>query len=170
MLKPWNEQLSTLATKIHRSRVRIVERLNGVLEKHLFSSEEVTIRYASSLEGKGDLSEYEPLIAERLETRVQAELVSGHSLIGPHRDDLEINFDGRDILKFGSSGQQRSAFLLLLLANIAVYFATRNEYPLFLIDDIDSELDHERIGRLLEVLQGKTQTISSTTKIHITVH
>ena len=167
LLQPWNEQLSSLASKIHRSRVRIVERLNEVLEKHLFSSEEVTIRYASSLDGKGDLSDYESLIAERLITRVQAELVSGHSLIGTHRDDLEINFDGRDIRKFGSSGQQRSAFLLLLLANIAVYFATRNEYPLFLIDDIDSELDHERIGRLLDFLEGKTQTIVTTSKANI---
>jgi DNA replication and repair protein RecF len=122
------------------------------------------IRYASSLEGKGDLSEYERLIAERLKTRVQAELVSGHSLIGIHRDDLEITFDGRDIRKYGSSGQQRSAFLLLLLATISVFFATRNEYPLFLIDDIDSELDHERIGRLLEFLNGKTQTIVTTSK------
>ena len=164
LLSPWNEQLAALATKIHRSRVRIVERLNEVLEKRLFSSEEVNIRYASSLEGKGDLSEYERLIAERLETRVQAELVSGYSLIGIHRDDLEITFDGRDIRKYGSSGQQRSAFLLLLLAAISVFFATRNEYPLFLIDDIDSELDHERIGRLLEFLNGKTQTIVTTSK------
>lgn len=167
LLQPWNERLSSLAAKIHRSRVRIVERLNEVLEKHLFSSEEVAICYASSLEGKGDLSDYELLIAERLTTRVQAELVSGHSLIGPHRDDLEITFDRRDIRRFGSSGQQRSAFLLLMLANIAVYFATRNEYPLFLIDDIDSELDNERIGRLLEFLQGKTQTIVTTSKTNI---
>jgi len=164
LLLPWNEQLAASATRIHRSRVRIVERLNEVLEKRLFSSEEVSIRYASHLEGKGDLSDYEELLTERLKTRVQAELVSGHSLIGPHRDDLEITFDGRDIRRFGSSGQQRSAFLLLLLANIAVYFATRSEYPLFLIDDIDSELDHERIGRLLEFLNGKTQTIVTTSK------
>ena len=167
LLLPWNAQLSSLADRIHRSRMRIVERLNEVLEKHLFSSEEVGIRYSSSLEGKGDLTDYEALIAERLQTRVQAELVSGYSLIGPHRDDMEVTFDGRDLRKYGSSGQQRSAFLLLLLSNIAVYFATRNEYPLFLIDDIDSELDHERIGRLLEFLEGKTQTIVTTSKANI---
>jgi DNA replication and repair protein RecF len=166
-LAPWNEQLAALASKIHRWRERVVERLNEALEKRLFSSEEVSIRYASSLEGKGDLTDYQSLISERLRTRVQAELVSGHSLIGPHRDDLEITFDGRDIRKYGSSGQQRSAFLLLLLANITVYFATRNEYPLFLIDDIDSELDNERIGRLLEFLHGKTQTIVTTSKANI---
>src|SRR5688572_19066740 len=38
MLMPWNGQLASTATKIHRSRIRIVERLNEVLEKHLFSS------------------------------------------------------------------------------------------------------------------------------------
>ena len=164
LLEPWNKQLATLSTRIHRSRVRIVERLNEKLEERLFGSESVRIRYASSLEGKGDLNEYESLITERLKTRVQAEVASGHALIGTHRDDLEITFDGRDLRKFGSAGQQRSALLLLLLANIAVYHATRNEYPLFLIDDIDSELDHNRIGQLLEYLDGKTQTIVTTTK------
>jgi DNA replication and repair protein RecF len=167
MLEPWNQQLATLASKIHRWRERVVERLNEVLEKRLFSSEEVSIRYASALEGKGDLTDYAALISERLRTRVQAELVSGHALIGPHRDELEITFDGRDIRKFGSSGQQRSAFLLLLLANISVFNATRDEYPLFLIDDIDSELDQDRIGRLLEFLKGKTQTIVTTSKANI---
>ena len=167
MLEPWNQQVAALAGKIHRWRERVVERLNEVLEKHLFSSEEVSIQYSSALAGKGDLTDYSAVISERLRTRVQAELVTGHSLIGPHRDELEITFDGRDIRKFGSSGQQRSAFLLLLLANISVYFAMRDEYPLFLIDDIDSELDHDRIERLLEFLDGKTQTIVTTSKANI---
>ena len=164
LLEPWNEQLAALSTKIHRSRVRIVERLNEMLERRLFGTEEVVIRYASSLENKGDLDDFESLMTERLKTRVHAELVAGYSLIGTHRDDLEFKFDGRDLRRYGSAGQQRSALLLLLLANIAVYHATRNEYPLFLIDDIDSELDYKRIGQLLEYLDGKTQTIVTTTK------
>jgi len=164
LLEPWNEQLAALSTKIHRSRVRIVERLNEMLQRRLFGTEEVSVRYASSLEGKGDLSNYEALITERLKTRVHAEVIAGRSLIGTHRDDLDITFDGRDLRRYGSAGQQRSALVLLLLANIAVYHATRSEYPLFLIDDIDSELDHKRIGKLLEYLDGKTQTIVTTTK------
>ena len=108
LLEPWNEQLAVLSTKIHRSRVRIVERLNEMLERRLFGTEEVRIRYASSLEGKGDLGDYERSITERLKTRVQAELVAGYSLIGTHRDDLEVMFDGRDLRKYGSAGQQRS--------------------------------------------------------------
>lgn len=164
MLEPWNEQMTALAAKIHRGRTRFVERINEVLEKRLFGREELSIRYVSSLEGKGDLTDYAGLLAERLKLRVQAELVAGHSLVGPHRDDMEVLFDGQDIRKFGSSGQQRSALLLLQLANITVFHATRGEYPLFLLDDIDAELDHRRIGHLLEYLAGKTQTVVTTSK------
>lgn len=163
-LAPWNDQLAALATRIHKARVRFVERLNEAFEHELFGGETVSIRYISSLEGKGDLNDYSNLITERLQLRVQAEIASGHSLIGPHRDDLEIFFDGHELRKFGSSGQQRSAVLLLQLANINVFFATRGEYPLFLIDDIDAELDYERIGKLLTFLDGKTQTIVTTSK------
>ncbi|MEO6588276.1 MAG: DNA replication and repair protein RecF [Pyrinomonadaceae bacterium] len=164
LLEPWNEQLIQLATRIHKARVRFVERLNGVLEKKLFGKEEITIRYNSSLEGKGDLSDYAALLTERLNLRVQAELVNGHSLIGTHRDDLDILFDGHDLRKYGSSGQQRSALLILQLANVSVFYEQHNEYPLFLLDDIDAELDYKRIGQLLEFLQDKTQTFVTTSK------
>ncbi len=164
LLEPWNDQIASLSARIHRSRVRIVERLRDALVTDLFASEEVALSYASSLDGKGDLNNYQEATLERLRMRVQAELVAGHSLIGAHRDDMRITFDGRDLRKFGSAGQQRSAVLMLLLANIAVYNATRGEYPLFLLDDLDSELDHKRIGLLLEYLKDKTQTIATTSK------
>jgi DNA replication and repair protein RecF len=163
-ITPWNEQLVTLSAEIHRSRTDYLERLKQVLERRLFEREDITIRYVSSLEGKGDLSDYEALIAERLELRLPAELASGYALIGPHRDDLEILFDGRDMRAFGSSGQQRSALIILDLAAISVYYSWHNEYPLFLIDDVDAELDRKRIGYLLEYLEGRTQTFITTSK------
>src|SRR5678815_3702208 len=147
----------------------IRERLNEALEDRLFGEELVSVRYLSSLEGKGDLSDYESLLQERLKLRVQAELVAGHSLIVPHRDDLEIRFDGHDLKKFGSSGQQRSAVLILQLANITVFHATRGEYPLFLLDDLDAELDYRRIGQLLEFLHEKTQTFVTVSYTHLTL-
>ena len=164
LLGPWNEQLVTHATRIHRSRLRIVERLNEALETTLFGAEKMSVRYVSSLEGKGDLSDYETLIIERLKLRVPAEIAAGYALNGPHRDDLEILLDGHDLRKYGSAGQQRSALLLLQLANLSVYYAQQQEYPLFLLDDIDAELDYKRIGQLLEFLDGKTQTFVTTSK------
>lgn len=164
LLEPWNEQLIALSAKIHKARVRYVELLQNSLEKRLFERETVTIRYVSHLEGKGDLSDYKALLTERLNLRVQAELAAGHALLGTHRDDLEILFDNRDLRTFGSSGQQRSALLILQLAAINLYFERNNEYPLFLLDDIDAELDKKRTAKLLEFLQDKTQTFLTTSK------
>lgn len=163
-LEPWNQQLAQHAARIHRSRVRIVERINQAAEEGLFGGDKLSIRYVSALEEKGDLENYEELIAERLRLRVQAEAASGYALIGPHRDDLEITLDGHDVRRFGSSGQQRSALLTLLLANLEIYFAQRQEYPVFLIDDIDAELDYKRIHSLLDHLRGRAQTFVTTSK------
>lgn len=163
-LAPWNEQLIKLSGEIHRARLDYVARVNSALERRLFEREEITIRYVSSLEGKGDLTDYEGLIAERLRLRMQAEISAGYSLIGPHRDELEILFDGRDIRQFGSSGQQRSALILLDLAAISVYHSWHSEYPVFLLDDVDAELDRKRVSRLLEYLEGRTQTFVTTSK------
>jgi DNA replication and repair protein RecF len=164
LLTPWNEQLISLSTSIHRARTDYVGRLNEVLEHRFFGNEDINIRYVSSLEGKGNLDDYVSLIAERLQFRLQAEIAAGYSLIGPHRDDLEIEFDGRNMRAFGSSGQQRSALIILDLAKVSVYYSWHNEYPLFLIDDVDAELDRKRINCLLEHLEGRTQTFITTSK------
>jgi DNA replication and repair protein RecF len=164
LVAPWNEQLVRLSTEIHSARTDYVARLNAVLERRLFDKEDIGIRYVSALEGKGNLDDYQALIAERLQLRLQAEIASGYALIGPHRDDMEILFDGRDMRAFGSSGQQRSALIILDLANVSVYYSWHNEYPLFLIDDVDAELDRKRINRLLEYLEGRTQTFITTSK------
>ncbi len=164
LLAPWNEQLIGHGSEIHRSRTDYVNRLEGALEPRLFEKEDVTIRYVSSLEGKGNLDDYEALLAERLQLRVQAEVAAGYALIGPHRDDLEILFDGHDMRTYGSSGQQRSALIILDLAKVSVYYSWHNEYPLFLIDDVDAELDRKRINCLLEYLEGRTQTFITTSK------
>jgi len=70
----------------------------------------------------------------------------------------------REIRTYGSSGQQRSALLLLDLAAISVYNSSHNDYPIFLVDDVDAELDEKRIKRLLEYLEGRTQTFITTSK------
>ena len=164
LLAPWNEQLATLGDEIHRSRSAYTEQLNNALERTLFEPAELQIRYASSLETKGDLDDYEELMRARLQLRMPAELAAGRALVGPHRDDLAVHLGGREIRTYGSSGQQRSALLLLDLAAISVYNFCHQDYPLFLVDDVDAELDEKRIRRLLEYLEGRTQTFITTSK------
>ncbi len=164
LIQPWNDQLVALGSEIHQARVNHVDQLRAHLNPELFQAEEITIRYKSSLEGKGDLGDYANLLKERLSLRLKNEIAAGYSLVGPHRDDLEILFDGHEIARFGSSGQQRSALLILDLAQISVYYQVFEEYPIFLIDDLDAELDRTRIEILLNHLDGRSQTIVSTSK------
>lgn len=164
LVAAWNEQVATLGTEIHKARIEYTERLNSVLERTLFEPAELQIRYVSTLESKGDLSDYEALLRERLQLRLPAEVAAGRSLVGPHRDDLSIHLEGREMRVYGSSGQQRSALLLLDLAAISVYNSWHDDYPLFLVDDVDAELDEKRIRRLLEYLEGRTQTFITTSK------
>jgi DNA replication and repair protein RecF len=164
LLGPWNEQLYRLGTLIHRAREDYVAGLNSVLERRLFEKRDVTTRYVSSLEGKGDLGDYESLLRSRMEVRLPAEVSAGYALIGPHRDDLEILLDGREMRAYGSSGQQRSALLLLDLAAISLYNSNANHHPVFIIDDVDAELDEGRIRHLLEYLENRTQTFITTSK------
>jgi len=163
MLEPWNTQLIDLSAQLHRARTRYVDLLNEELEHSLFS-DSISIGYASSLEGKGDLAAYLGVSSHHLQTRMFAEMYAGACLVGPHRDDLHIRFGNRDLRSFGSSGQQRSALITLDLAAISVYHSRHQDYPVFLIDDLDAELDGSRIERLLEYLEGRSQTFLTTSK------
>jgi len=170
LVAPWNDQLLTYGSEIHSRRTAYVEQLRDELQPRLFGHERIEIRYTSALEGKGDLSDYRRVFQERLMFHLRNELAAGHSLVGPHRDDLGIVADGHDLARFGSSGQQRSALLLLDLAQMLVYHKTFEEYPLFLVDDVDAELDRKRIETLLDYLEDKPQTIVSTSKRSIGEH
>jgi DNA replication and repair protein RecF len=168
-VEAWNEQLVELGTSIHNERTAYVERLNRVLDQNdhgraIFGAERINVCYRSQLEGKGDLDRYADLFRERLGLRLPAEIAAGHSLIGPHRDDLEILSEGREVAKYGSAGQQRSALLLLDLAQVSIYNYIYEESPVLLIDDIDAELDRGRIEALLSELEGRTQTVISTSR------
>jgi DNA replication and repair protein RecF len=170
LLEPWNDQLVALGAEIHTSRLGYVEKLKAALQPKLFQNESITVRYKSSLEGKGDLSDYPRVMRERLMHHLANEISLGYALVGPHRDDLEILSDGYDISRFGSSGQQRSALLILDLAQMVVYHSVLDDYPVFIVDDIDAELDRNRIEILLDTLAGNSQVFISTSKRAIAQH
>ena len=168
-VEAWNEQLAQFGAAIHDARTGYVERLNHVLDSNdhgraIFGAERINVRYRSQMEGKGDLGDFAAAFRERLTLRLGAEIAAGHSLIGPHRDDLEILADDREVARYGSAGQQRSALLLLDLAQVSIYNSIYEESPVLLIDDIDAELDRGRIEALLGELEGRTQTFVSTSR------
>mgnify|MGYP003375385473 CR=1 FL=1 len=70
------------------------------------------------------------------------DLYTGHTGVGPHRDDLHIEIDGRSARSFGSQGQQRSCVLALKLAEASLLYRLLGERPVVLLDDVMSELDY----------------------------
>ena len=85
----------------------------------------------------------------------------GLTHVGPHRDDLELTLDGRELRLFGSAGQQRTAAIALRMLEAATLRAHAGAEPILLLDDPFAELDTRRSTRILELLQkgGLGQTI-----------
>ena len=83
-------------------------------------------------------------LREHLESHRLAELQSGSCLSGLHKDDLELEINGRSARAYASQGQTRSAALALKFAQRELFFRDTGEYPVLLLDDVLSELDAPR--------------------------
>lgn len=88
------------------------------------------------------------------------------TLIGPHRDDLALAVNAREVRSFGSQGQQRTAALALKMAELEFMKEEVGEYPILLLDDVMSELDAARRRFLLDLVQPKAQMFVTTTGLH----
>lgn len=104
-------------------------------------------------------------LAAELAERHQQDLERGFTGHGPHRDDLAITREGRELRAYGSQGQQRLGLLALLLAEREAIAATRDATPVMLLDDVMSELDRDRRSRLVNLLRGRGQSVITTTDL-----
>ena len=100
-----------------------------------------------------------------LHDRLERDLERGFSSYGPHRDELAIVRNGRELRTYGSQGEQRLALLALLLAERSVLERERGRLPLMLLDDVMSELDRDRRELLVEDLAAGGQTVIATTEL-----
>ncbi len=98
-------------------------------------------------------------LAAELAERTPGDVERGYTGHGPHRDDLAMLRDGRELRVYGSQGQQRLALLSLLLAERASLARLRAAPPLMLLDDVLSELDPDRRARLLALLRQGGQAL-----------
>ena len=104
-------------------------------------------------------------LARRLVETADKEVWNGSTLVGPHRDDLVFELDGRDLAGFASRGQQRTAILALKLAELDVVTALDGHPPLLLLDDVFSELDPERRSHLVRRIAALPQAFITTTTL-----
>jgi len=106
-------------------------------------------------------------LAAELAERVDADLERGFTTHGPHRDDLALLRDGRELRAYGSQGEQRLALLALLLAERAALEDERGAPPLLLLDDVMSELDATRRECLVARLRVGQSVVTTTDLAHV---
>ncbi len=85
-----------------------------------------------------------PQLLAHQESHRRAEIESRTCLSGPHKDDISVDIDGNPAKTFASQGQTRTAALALKLAARDIFFQDTGEWPVLLLDDVLSELDHRR--------------------------
>ena len=104
-------------------------------------------------------------LRQSFDETAESEGYQGHTLVGPHRDDLAFHAGGRNLATIASRGQQRSLLIALLFAEIELLTDSAGRPPLLLLDDAFSELDPERRDHLVERLSALPQAIITTTAL-----
>ena len=150
MLDVFEEEIAANGVKITEIRRKYIERLGEYLPQvynGLSSGKE-------SLETEYISSCGEEELRQSLLNARKNDMFTGTTSIGPHRDDIEFKINGISARSFGSQGQKRSVALALKLAEAEVIKKISGEYPVFLLDDVMSELDPERQNYILNHIKG----------------
>lgn len=159
----WSCQLAHEAATISYYRARYVEKVNrtvGEILSDMTGGREVaSVTYIGSSgeqpEAYFDRERTEKKYRELLNTSHAREIGAGFTLWGPHRDDIGIELGGACARLFASQGQQRSLSLCMKLAEGEICREDCGEYPVFLFDDVMSELDSHRRAYMTEHIRGK---------------
>ncbi len=92
---------------------------------------------------------------------IEREIRYGATLYGIHKDDISIRLNEREARSYASQGQQRSLALAMKLAEGEMAKTVGGEYPVFLLDDVLSELDAQRREFILRSLTGRQIIVTS---------
>ncbi|MBQ7378245.1 MAG: DNA replication/repair protein RecF [Clostridia bacterium] len=166
----WSAQLAHEAAYIASVRYEYVRQLSehvGAFFNGMSGEREsVCVRYMGKAHVEEDMYA-DREFCERAYMRLymshhDREIAAGSTLWGIHRDDLEIELNGKYARIFASQGQQRSIALAMKMAEGEISRAhCENEYPVFLFDDVLSELDAGRRAFLLGEISGRQVIMTS---------
>ena len=179
----WDEQLVALGAYLIAARIRAVGALAVAASARFraLASDvgEIQVAYVATVSGSDEwwhmlsgsqlsLTDAAQHVGAAFEQQLRRarpqEIARGMTLVGPHRDDVTITVDERELARFGSRGQQRLAVVALKLAEIDVATEVLGARPTLLLDDVLSELDLEHRESLLrEIALGAGQAIVTTT-------
>ena len=171
-LEVLSDQLAGVAAEVIVRRFQFLNYLDQYARDayaHISTSaEKLEVIYRPSVKEisvKDSVEEVYHKVLNNFQSNQKLEILKGTTLSGPHRDDIDFELDGKNAHLYGSQGQQRTIALSIKLAEIQLVHQLTDEYPLLLLDDVMSELDHNRQSALLNYIHGKTQTFITTTDL-----
>lgn len=154
----WDLQLAEYGKKVIQGRETFVKQLNQIIseihEKLSGGREKLSVFYEKNCSKEA--------LYEELQKNRERDIRLKTTSAGPHRDDLLFSVDSVDIRKFGSQGQQRTAALSLKLSEIELVKKIIHDTPILLLDDVLSELDHNRQNYLLNSIHDIQTMITCT--------
>jgi DNA replication and repair protein RecF len=161
-LHAFNQQLLEHGLEIVEYRNSYLNQLQQLLHKkqHLFFDSDSNLGIELSSNFRASRNELE----QKLEEITQREILRGSCLLGVHRDEIRMVLHGKELRKYGSSGQHRAYLLLLLLAQLELYEQLREDRPVLLLDDLDSELDQQKIQSFFNEIKDRYQTLISSSR------
>lgn len=167
-LEFWDIRFAVSAGRIVSERLTTIDRLSELARRiHVDlsgSDDALSLAYQSTT----DLGEeHDPrglasTMLEDIRRRVSREIAAGHTLVGPHRDDLSTSIGDMDVAGFASRGQARTVVLALKLAEAQLISESIGDQPVILLDDVMSELDPGRQRHVLEFTSRYEQVIITT--------
>lgn len=170
MLDIYSEELSYLCADIALMRIDYIKKLdywvNIFFEEMTNGKEKPKITYETNA-SEDDFDKREVLkdkYLSLLKNNLDREIKYGATLYGIHKDDLKIVLNGKDSRFYSSQGQQRSLALAMKMAEGEISREYSGEYPVFLFDDVLSELDDNRKSYILSKITGKQVIITACDK------
>ena len=168
----WSAQLAHEAAIIAKARAEYVQKSGDIIAdfyRRMCQSGEIDetpeLIYAGSAKQEGELY-FDTEVTEKNFLRLltdfhEREIAAGSTLYGIHKDDIIINLNGKNTRLYSSQGQQRSLALAMKLAEGEICRMDCGEYPVFLFDDVFSELDSIRRKNLLREISDRQVIITS---------
>ncbi|MBI21606.1 MAG: hypothetical protein CL780_05100 [Chloroflexi bacterium] len=168
----WDDRLIYEAANIFITRNKFIGKLfNSIVPIHskLSGGDEIEISYKPKISlsqsniNNLNREQLENLIKENLMKFKTLEISQGTSLIGPHRDDIEIKFNGQIANGYASRGQSRIITLSMKLSEAELLKELTGYSPILALDDILSELDEDKRKIVLGTLGNYEQVLITST-------
>ncbi|MGZ7042240.1 MAG: DNA replication/repair protein RecF [Thermoanaerobaculia bacterium] len=159
-LAAWDDEFIATAGAVHRARTEysaaVTNAFQRIVTEHAYHIGNLEIHYRSSAAPA--------MLREELPRLRRHELRARMSLTGPQRDTIDFLVNGRAAGEVLSGGEQKMIVLFLKFAKVDVFRERRGDTPLFLLDDIDAELDLQILQKLIRRLPSETQVFATSAK------